>query len=417
MKSVRTPRTRRALLAARLAVAAVLAVGAAGCLDSTGSDNKEVTIGGIFSLTGNWSSLGVTSKAALELAVEDVNAFAAGQGVHFKAEVRDSKLDPASALTHLKALTAEGVQVVIGPQSSAELAAMKPWIDTNPVLVISQSSTAGSLAIANDNILRFTPSDSLEGIAIAGLLWADSVRAVVPVWRADAGNQGLHTGTARAFTAHGGTVGTGVEYATTTTDFAATVAGIRAQVTAALAGRTNRQVAVQLSSFDEGAALLAAAAGDSVLNKVRWYGADGITGSSALTSNAGGAAFAEASGFPSPVFGLDESAGDRWKPIAARIKARAGQDPDAFALAVYDAVWVAAQAYLAAPPPVATSDLKAHFIAESETYFGATGWTLLNAAGDRKYANFDFFGVRTSGGTRAWTRVAQYDTRSGTLTR
>ena len=50
-------------------------------------------------------------------------------------------------------------------------------------------------------------------------------------------------------------------------------------------------------------------------------------------------------------------------------------------------------------------------------YYGATGWTVLNAAGDRQYADFDFWAVRPSGSTHAWTRVAGYETRSGTLSR
>jgi branched-chain amino acid transport system substrate-binding protein len=416
MKSVRVRSFRKTVLAARVLVAAGLALGAAACLDSTSSDDREVTIGGVFSLTGNWSTLGVTSKAALELAVEDVNLFAAGQGLRFRADVRDSKLDPQTALAELKSLQAAGVQVVIGPQSSAELALMKPWVDANPLLVVSQSSTAGSLAVS-DNIFRFTAADSLEGVAIGALMWADSIRAEVPVWRADPGNQGLHTGAANAFTARGGTVSTGVEYSATATDFAATVAALRTQVAQALATRTDRQVAVHLSGFDESAALLAAAGADSVLSKVRWYGADGVALSGALTGSAAAAAFAEKSGFPAPVFGLEDAAADRWKPVAARIKARSGMEPDAFALAVYDAVWVAAQAYLAAPPPVSVTDLKARFVTVADSYFGTTGWTALNAAGDRKQADFDFFGIRTTGGTRAWKRVAQYNTGTGLLTR
>ena len=62
------------------------------------------------------------------------------------------------------------MQVIIGPQSSAELAALKSYVDQNPVLVVSQSSTAGTLAVKNDRILRFTPADSLEGVAVSALM-------------------------------------------------------------------------------------------------------------------------------------------------------------------------------------------------------------------------------------------------------
>ncbi|HVH13358.1 MAG TPA: ABC transporter substrate-binding protein, partial [Longimicrobium sp.] len=269
-----------------LALAAALCLaGTAACDDNgTGSDTQEVTVGGIFSLTGNWATLGATSKAALELAVEDANRYAAGRGITFRADVRDTKLDPARALAALDSMRAAGVQIVIGPQSSAELAAIRSYVDANPVMVVSQSSTAGSLAIAGDRILRFTAADSLEGVASAALMWSDGIRTVIPAWRADAGNQGLHTATRSALAGRGGTVSAGVEYATNTTAFAATVATLGTQVRQALAGRPAGEVGVYLAGFDEVADLFEAAAADPVLASVRWYGADGIAQSSALTS-------------------------------------------------------------------------------------------------------------------------------------
>ncbi len=401
---------------ARAAACLALAA-AAACTDGTGADDREVVLGGVFSLTGNWASLGATSQAAMELAVADVNAYAAGRGITFRADVRDSKLDPATALAAVQSLRSAGVQVVIGPQSSAELATLKPYVDANPVMMVSQSSTAGTLAVANDRIFRFTPADSLEGVAAAALMWDDGIRAIVPLWRGDAGNQGLHTATAASFAARGGSASAGVEYAASATSFAATLTALSTQVQQALAGRPASQVAVYYAGFDETADVFALAAADPVLGTVRWYGADGIAQSSALLARPAAVAFAEKVGFPAPLFGLDPAAQAKWQPLAARIKARAGTDPDAFALAVYDAVWVAAQAYLASPRAVSTDELAARFVATAGSFYGATGWTVLNAAGDRRYADFDFWAVRPSGATHGWTRVAGYDTGSGTLTR
>ncbi|MFL5382491.1 MAG: ABC transporter substrate-binding protein [Longimicrobiaceae bacterium] len=414
MKHRKSPAARGARLAAALLVLA----GALGCDDSgtIPAIDNQIVLGGVFSLTGNWSSLGVTSKAAMELAVEDVNAWAAGRGVTFRADVRDSKLDPAAALAAVQSLREAGVQVVIGPQSSAELAVLKPWVDANPVLVVSQSSTAGSLAVKGDRIFRFTPADSLEGVAVSALMWGNGIRAVVPVWRADAGNQGLHTATAARMTALGGTVWSGVEYATSATSYAQVVSALGVQVRQALDTRPASQVAVYLAGFDEVAAVLAAAAADPVLASVRWYGADGIAQSGALLASPAAVSFAEAVGFPAPIFGLDYSVADRWQPVAARIQARAGSAPDAFALGVYDAVWVAAEAYLASPRPVGIEGLASRFEVAANSFYGLTGWTALNEAGDRRYANFDFWAIRPSGGTHAWVRVGGYDTKSGTLT-
>jgi branched-chain amino acid transport system substrate-binding protein len=349
--------------------------------------------------------------------VEDVNDYASGRGFRFVADIRDTKLDPATAVTAAQALQTRGVQVIIGPQSSAELAALKPFVDANPVLMVSQSSTAGSLALKGDRIFRLTPADSLEGVAISALMWDDGIRAVVPIWRADAGNQGLHTATAARFATLGGTVSTGVEYAANATNYTATVQSLATQVRQARVSRPASQVAVYLAGFDEVADVFALAAQDTSLTSVRWYGSDGVAQSSVLLANPGAVAFAEQVGFPTPLFGLDFTAQDRWQPLAARIKARTGTDPDAFALAVYDAVWIAAQAYLASSSSPDIADLQQHFEEAASQYYGATGWTLLNAAGDRQYANFDFWAIRRPGASHLWTRVAGYDTKLGTLNR
>ena len=100
-----------------LAVAVTALVAAAvSCDDYTGPDNdKDITIGGIFSLTGNWATLGVTSKAAMEIGIEDVNAYLAESGYHFTASIQDTKLDPNTALSMVTSLKGNGVEVVIGP--------------------------------------------------------------------------------------------------------------------------------------------------------------------------------------------------------------------------------------------------------------------------------------------------------------
>ncbi|MBA2571975.1 MAG: ABC transporter substrate-binding protein [Gemmatimonadetes bacterium] len=380
---------------------------------------REVLLGGLFSLTGNWATLGQTSQAAMQIAIEDVNAYLARNpaGFRFVAAIEDTELKPDVALAKAQALRGRGAQILIGPQSSAEAAQLKSYVDANGLLLVSQSSTAGSLAIAGDNIYRFTPTDSLEGVAVSALMWEDGMRAIIPVWRDDAGNAGLEAATRARFSALGGSVRTGVRYGATTTDFAATVTALRAQVDQAIAQQGTARVAVYLAAFDEAAALFARAASDPVLGTVRWYGSDGVALSDALLSNAQAAEFAVRVDYPNPIFGLEEGARDVWEPLSARIRARTNLTPDAFALAVYDAVWVAAKAYLATGASPSAAELKQAFAATADTHFGATGWTALNPARDRRYGDFDFWAIRREGGTLRWTRVAQYETRAGRVVR
>jgi len=289
-------------------------------------------------------------------------------------------------------------------------------VNDNGVLVISQSSTAGTLAIANDNVFRLTPSDTLEAVALVGVMKADGQATIVPFWRNDAGNVGLQVATRALFGP--ASVKAGVMYEPTTTDFTASLATLKTQVQAAITERGGTTgVAVAHAGFDEVVGIMTAAAADPVLGSVRWYGTDGTALNEPLRTNAVAAAFAKKVNFWTPTPGVDDGAKARWEPVATRIAAKAGAQPDAFALAVYDAVWLAAQAYLAAGGTGHAAALKSALVTAADGFYGASGWTKLNPAGDRKFGDFDFFALSQSGSTFSWTLAAQYNTQTGVLNR
>src|SRR6266704_905183 len=176
--------------------------------------HREFKIGVLVSLTGSWNSLGQNTVAALQLASEQLQAAAKAEhgGYRFHLFVRDTQLDPAKALAAIQDLDKRGVKIVIGPQSSAEVAMIKPYADAHNILVISQGSTASSLAIPGDNIFRLCPNDTREAEAIVALMQHDGIGAIVPLWRNDAGNNGLHDSVQAAFELQGGTVEAGYQY-------------------------------------------------------------------------------------------------------------------------------------------------------------------------------------------------------------
>ncbi len=90
-----------------------------------------------------------------------------------------------------------------------------------------------------------------------------------------------------------------------------------------------------------------------------------------------------------------------------------GQRPDAFALAAYDAFWIAAlnASYNKAAERNADKDILAQ---TANLYFGATGWTALDRTGDRKHGDYDFWALRQdTHGILQWVSVCRYDTTSG----
>src|SRR6266513_3374417 len=208
-------------------------VGSARADQSDESHSRRVfKIGVLATLTGSGSSLGIDTVAALQIAEEQLQADAISQhgGYRFHFFVRDTQHDPSKALEAIKDLDRRGAQIIIGPQTSSEVAMIKPYADAHNILVISQGSTASSLAIPGDNIFRFCPNDTREAEAIVALLWHDGIQTIVPLWRNDAGNNGLHDSVTAQFDALGGTVVSGFRYQPTTTDFSEATTSVASQV-------------------------------------------------------------------------------------------------------------------------------------------------------------------------------------------
>jgi branched-chain amino acid transport system substrate-binding protein len=370
-----------------------------------------VNVSGLFSITGNWSTLGIDSRAALKFAAEDINAYLETNKANFRLSVSfyDTRLDPVLARQQFLAAASSGTRFIIGPQSSAELGAIASSADSARTIVISQGSTAGSLAIAGDPVFRFCPNDKIEGAAIANTIVNDGIRGLVTVARDDAGNLGLQSATKAAFLAKGGgTVNSFAAYSTAITDFAPVVTAIRASVSALASTYGVTHTAVYLASFDEGAALMALASHDSVLSNVRWYGADGVALSAALLANTQANEFAIKTGFFAPSFGLPQSMESKWKPLADRITASTGIEPDAFALAAYDAMWVIAHTLENTQGSTADfTRLKTTFAQQSNNYIGVTGSTSLDSYGDRASGAFDYWGIVRAGAGYKWSIVGK----------
>jgi branched-chain amino acid transport system substrate-binding protein len=371
----------------------------------------NIKIGALLSLTGNWSSLGITSKAATEIALEDINAYMTrtGSPYRFTSTVYDTKLEGTAASKYIEEADKAGCQFVLGPQSSAEAAAIKDYVNAHSMVAVSQGSTAGTLSIEGDNLFRFCPDDHIEGLAMAKTIYKDGIRALVTAARDDAGNKGLQLSTGDAFKTLGGKESATTPYSTgSSVDFTTTLADIKSRVEQYKLTHATSEVAVYLASFDECVAMFQQAAGDPVLSSVRWYGGDGTALSTAITASAAASDFAITTRYFAPAFGLPAQASAKWQPLADKIRSRTGITPDAFALAAYDALWVIAMSYNSfSNQKPQFAQLKSEFSVQADRYYGATGTTMLNAAGDRAVGSYDYWGIVKDGNSYKWVVVGK----------
>lgn len=380
------------------------------CSDDAEKNITTVKVGGLFSLTGNWKTLGLSSQAAMNLALVDVNEFLEESGSEYRLStvVSDTKLETATALSAIERNFKDGVRFFIGPQSSAEIGAIKEYVNENNIVLISQGSTASSLALAGDGIFRFCPGDAVEGAAISRTMYYSGKRVIITLSRDDAGNIGLQTSVGNSFTQLGGQVDAFLPYATDLNNFSIIIQSLRTKIQQYSTSVGASKVGVYIASFDELVALFNQAASDEVLTSVNWYGGDGVVLSEALVNNAAATSFAYKTSFFAPNFGLPVQDHPDLDRISSAIVTESGIEPDAYALSVYDALWVIGKT-LAIHKNVLSDyeKLKQAIAIESNQFFGITGPVLLNDAGDRDVGSFDYWGIAEDMGTYSWKVVGK----------
>jgi branched-chain amino acid transport system substrate-binding protein len=371
---------------------------------------REVHVGALLSLTGDGATLGTTSKAALEIAARRWNSSRQGKQVKVVLDVENTNLEAEAAQAALTRLADKGVRIVIGPQSSSEVAAISETAAARGVMVVSQGSTASSLGLPDDNVFRFVPTDRVEGRASVDLMLKNGATTIVPMWRNDRGNNGLEDSVRAAATASGATVTDGVRYEPDTTDFSAALADLSTQVQAAVGSAGPDKVTVYLAGFEEVADVFTAARTVTGLDGVRWYGGDGSAQSKALLAS-GPATFAtsvKVKGYPSPRVAVPAAEAKRDANLVSEITKRAKNEADAFTLAAYDAFNVAARTLFDTPVDADAATLRAAFAKTAEGAKGTTGTIHLDPAGDRVSTPYAFWSVCERGKSPRWTQTGTW---------
>jgi len=378
-----------------------------------------ISIGALLSITGTGSSTGQSSQVSIQFAQQDINAWLSsiGRNVSLSVITADTKTDTAEALKQLKIFYEQGIRLVIGPYSSAEVAAIKAFTDTHGMLIVSPSSVAVSLAIPGDNIFRFVSSDIVQGQAMSKMLSEDSIKVIVPIIRNDVWGNDLLGATTKDFTQKGGVVGPAVKYDPKATDFNVVLDAANTAVNALLSNYKAEEIAVYLCSFGEGSDVLTKAGNYTGLKSVAWYGSSAFAQNASLIADTTAAGFASSHRLPCPIFGLDEAAKSKWQPLKERIQASIGRNPDVYALTAYDAVWVGLNTYLVTGTQANIATFKLAFMQESADYFGVSGNTTLDVNGDRAVGNYDFWAMKKVLPGYSWQVIARYNSATGIITR
>ena len=371
---------------------------------------KTIQIAALLSETGGLSYLGLSSKAALEIAIDEINQDFQQKNYpyRFSLKVYDTQINPTLAVQAMQSIAASGCKLVIGPQTSAELTTIKPIADSLGILVVSPSSTASSLSLPNDMVFRYAPGDQIVGQAMANSIASEGKKALVLISRNDVGSLGLNAAYASNFASLGYDTSLVATFDGTTTDFTSVLANVKNQIINYSTSHPLSEIGLVSTSFDETILLFNQANSDAVLSSVNWYGGVGFYKNQNLLTNASASQFAVNTNFYSPGFSLPIANQNLWAPLLTKIYNLSGQQGDALTLNSYDIVKVMSkmvQQNLGLPEFGLA--LRNAFANASNGYQGITGLIMLNTNGDRANGTFDYWGVENNNGVYNWYFVGQ----------
>ena len=175
------------------------------------------------------------------------------------------------------------------------------------------------------------------------------------------------------------------------------------------------KIGVYVVAFDEIAPIfIQAQERHDVLSRVKWYGSDGSALLNTLVRNTEAATFAMKTGFPNPIYGVENDNDTRLKQIEAEIHKKLERAPRSYAFVAYDILWIASLTHdsikkTRSPQTDSADSFKQNFREIASTYKGITGNTTLDKVGDRRFGDYDLWAIRaTNNDNFAWRPVGKY---------
>ncbi len=228
MYSGRREALKKGLFLTCLVAVALLAFGAFSCAKKT----EEIRVGEFGSLTGTTATFGISTKNAIDLAIDEANAAGGIDGKMIKVIVEDDQSKPEEAATAVRKLVEQDrVIAVLGEVSSSRSLAGAPICQNAKVPMITPSSTNPKVTQVGEYIFRVCFTDPFQGM-VAAVFAYDSLGARDAAILRDIRNDysvGLADFFIETFTSRGGRIVADESYSEGDIDFKAQLTAIKAK--------------------------------------------------------------------------------------------------------------------------------------------------------------------------------------------
>jgi len=383
----------------------------AGC--SFNATSTKIILGAMLAPVQGATAAQQSYQAAAELAVKELNIQLAtlSPPVSITLVEGDLGANPDEALDNLKVLYNQGVRLLVGPAESANVIALLDFVNTNDMVMMSNASSAITLAIPGDNLYRLVPGDSHQALSLANKIYNDGYTNIIVFARQDLYGDDLRKALKTDFEAlHTGNQNLAVFlYDVTASDFSVQAAEWDDAITALTYNPST--TALVFISFEETVPMVNAmiAQNASLFGGFKIYGTDGFAQVSEVTDDTNVAAFLLASNLvaTSPAVATQDQVS--LNAFYTRLTAAYNVPTSVFAATAYDSV-----ALLTATAQDLNSKGQSGIAAWKQDLplvgaatNGVTGNLALSVNGDRAVLPYGLWGIQQSGSTYAWNLLGQ----------
>ena len=368
---------------------------------------EEVTVGGVFDITGSWSEEGSMSRTAAQHAVDDFNAYLVDIGAEWQMKllIEDSQALGPVAFDKVSSLNSRGVDIILGMGFSSHLQQSAAYVDNHNMLVISHASQAANLEI-DDNMFWLVPSDSNQAPAVVAMIENAGIEVLVPFVRDDTWGNGMLNAVKEQYS---GTIPDEFKYATTNLEFSAGISTLDLRIEDLINEHGADKVGILYVGTDEFLTIIEGMKLYSNVDNVRWFSTNTQATNEALFQNEDAAEFVD-----TVMLTVTKQGGSRANHVTAHVddvlNATSERAPSQYVYASYDSVWLLGVTIL----QTGTTDVSTLVNAiplVAEHMLGSVGPLRLTDNGDLAYAEYSV--LQASGGE--FVTIYDYDPATGSL--
>lgn len=360
---------------------------------------REIKIGVILPLSGQLGPIGSRMLNGAKLAEKLINRWGGVSGSPVKIVAEDSQALADRGLEAVKKLVeVDGVRVIAGPATSAELLTMSDYVISRKVPIISMSATAAAISrVGGRYIFRVVPSDAVQTRALAELIRSQDIRRLATFVVSNDYGIGIEEGVKSIL---GNTVVISIRYDPAKGDYREELSRIK-----------NANVdGILWATWVESGIVALKQALDIGLTNVRSFGGEGMRDTAFLADP-------KATEFllTTKMMGTSPSApAETLASVSFKEEYRKefNEAPGLFADTTYDSTMVAALAVSKAGV-YDGEKIAAQVRAAAHHYIGPSGHKQMNETGDAALATYEIWRIVKKDGQNTIERIGSWDSATG----